>query len=94
MYVAIDRKPKNVCEIQNSADGDSGVMLQLKLVKMAGDEVDNLMTDDTHSMLHGTKVVKELIKLWIDSGWTVYGNSYFASASCVEEMARIGMEFI
>ena len=25
MYMAVDRKPKNGCEIQNSADGDSGV---------------------------------------------------------------------
>ena len=30
---SIDRKPENGCEIQNSACGLSGVMLQLKLVK-------------------------------------------------------------
>ena len=29
MYVAIDRKPENGCEIQNSACGKSGVMLRL-----------------------------------------------------------------
>jgi hypothetical protein len=32
MYIAIDRKPENGCEIQNSACGESGVMLRLKLV--------------------------------------------------------------
>ena len=32
VYVAIDMKAENGCEIQNSADGDSSVMLQLKLV--------------------------------------------------------------
>jgi hypothetical protein len=31
-YVTIDRKPENGCEIQNTACGMSGVMLQLKLV--------------------------------------------------------------
>ena len=30
-YVAMDRKPKNGCEIQNAADGYSGIMMQLKL---------------------------------------------------------------
>ena len=32
-YIAIDRKPENGCKIQNSACGDSGVMLRLKIVK-------------------------------------------------------------
>ena len=35
MYVAIDRKPENGCEIQNAADGKSGIMLHLRLVTMA-----------------------------------------------------------
>eukprot|EP00171_Calliarthron_tuberculosum_P005610 IDg5610t1 len=34
-YVAIDRKPENGCEIQNSACGRSGVMMQLQLVTTA-----------------------------------------------------------
>jgi len=33
MYVAIDRKPEDGCEIQNACDGVSGIMMQLKLVK-------------------------------------------------------------
>ncbi|KAG7349008.1 transposase IS4 [Nitzschia inconspicua] len=33
MYVAIDRKPENGCEIQNATCGQSGFMLRLKLVK-------------------------------------------------------------
>ena len=34
-YVAMDRKPEDGAEIQNSACGISGIMLQLKLVKSA-----------------------------------------------------------
>ena len=34
-YVSMDRKPDDGCEIQNSACGQSGIMLRLKLVKSA-----------------------------------------------------------
>ena len=32
-YISIDRNPKNGFEIQNDADGISGIIMQLKLVK-------------------------------------------------------------
>ena len=35
MYIAMERKPDNGCEIQNSACDMSGIMLRLKLVKTA-----------------------------------------------------------
>ena len=38
-YMAIDRKPENGCEIQNSVCGESGVMLRPKLVKNIQEEV-------------------------------------------------------
>ena len=37
-YVALDQKPENGCEIQNSCDAVTGVMLRLKLVKTAKEE--------------------------------------------------------
>ena len=33
-YIEIDRKPENGCDIQNSADLVSGIMMKLKLVKI------------------------------------------------------------
>ena len=39
-YVAMDRKPENGCELQNSADGVSGVMMRLKLAKTADAEAE------------------------------------------------------
>ena len=42
MYVAIDRKPENGCEIQDSCDGKSCIMMRLKLVKSAAAEEDEL----------------------------------------------------
>ena len=38
MYVAIDWKPENGCEIQNAACGDSGILIQIKLVKSKKEE--------------------------------------------------------
>ena len=37
MYISIDSKTKNVCEIQNSACGKSVVILRLLIVKSAED---------------------------------------------------------
>ena len=36
-YIEIDRKPENGCEIQNSSDGVSGKIMQLKLVKTSSE---------------------------------------------------------
>jgi hypothetical protein len=57
-YVAIDRKPDSGCEIQNSSCGRSGVMLQLKLVVSKDDEV---FEDGRENMLHGTKVLSQIV---------------------------------
>ena len=37
MYIVIDSKPENGCQIYNSAYGNSGVMLRLLIVKIAED---------------------------------------------------------
>ena len=39
-YLSIDRKPEDGCEIQNAADGMSGIMMRLKLVKASDDDQD------------------------------------------------------
>ncbi len=50
-YVAIDRKPQNGCEMQDSACGRSGIMLPLELVTTAEDEKARAFEGDT---VHGT----------------------------------------
>ena len=67
MYVAIDRKPENSCEAQNSACGRSGVMLRLKLVTTAEEEQDHLRTGED-GLLHGTTVLKHLFMPWVRTG--------------------------
>lgn len=93
MYMAIDRKPENGCEIQNAACGKSGVMLRLKLVKTAEEEGANIEEEDD-GLLHGTVVLKHLVMPWAMTNRIVCADSYFASVGACEEMARIGLRFI
>ena len=57
MYVTIDRKLENGCEIQNAADGKSGIMLCLMLVTMAEESrIQDAVGDEAEEtrLLHGT----------------------------------------
>jgi hypothetical protein len=92
MYVAIDQKPENGCEIQNAACGRSGVMLQIRLVKSL-DEFDNEIIPESE-LNHGTKILKELVEHWARSNWCVCADSYFASVNAAEAMKSIGLRFI
>jgi len=63
MYVAIDRKPENGCEIQNAACGRNGVMLRLHLVTTAADQYANMSAEESQ-VLHGTAVLQRLVSPW------------------------------
>ena len=90
-YVAIDRKPENGCEIQNACDGQSGVMMRLKLVKSDSAEEPFLPNEDLN---HGTKVLAFLVMPWAKSLRTVVGDSYFASVQAARYMHKLGLRFI
>eukprot|EP00171_Calliarthron_tuberculosum_P023220 IDg23220t1 len=93
MYVAIDRKPENGCEIQTSACGRSGIMMRLHLVTTAEDEA-RRTTEGEQGLLHGTVVLSRLVSPWAGSGRTVCADSYFASVDAAERMQVSGMRFI
>jgi hypothetical protein len=95
MYVAIDRKPENGCEIQNAACGCSGIMLRLKLVKSktAREEGDEGGLSDNHLLL-GTRILKELVTPWAWTNQVVCADSYFASVGAALELRQIGLGFI
>ena len=42
MYIAIDRKPENGCEIQDACCGKSQVMISIKIVTTAEEEHHNV----------------------------------------------------
>ena len=65
-YIVIDRKPENGCEIYNSADGVSVIMIQLKLVKSSSEE--DLHSPEEHDgFLYGTKVMLNILKPWVNN---------------------------
>ena len=97
MYVAIDRKPENGCEIQNSACGVSGVMLCLKLVKTKALEIEECEDREDREegeLNHGTKVMIDLVTPWLYSDQIVCADSYFASKQSADEFKILGMRFV
>ena len=45
-------------------------------------------------LIHGCKVLKELIEPWYHTNRVVCADSYFASVSTAKELMRLGMRFI
>ena len=92
MHVAIDRKPKKGCKIQNACDGESGIMIHFKLVKMSvADSSDPSMQSDLN---HKTKVLAYLVHPWDCSMWTLMADSCFASVQWAQSLFKIGLWFI
>ena len=50
--------------------------------------------DDSDVLLHGVKVLKQLISPWSGSGRLVCVDSYFASVQAAEAMEQEGLKFI
>jgi hypothetical protein len=94
MYVAIDRKPENGCEIQNACCGRCMIMMRLKLVKTAEEEATHQQAEGTNGMLHGTKILLFLVGPWLNTDRTTVGDSYFASVGAACTLDERGMGFI
>ena len=102
MCVTIDRKPVNGCEIQQSCDSRSQVMMQLKLEKSEADEdryIAEIISDTAHQrqsvyMLHGMKVLIDLVKPWRNTWRTVCSDYYFASIPAINNLDKIGLHFV
>lgn len=60
-YVAIDRKPENGCEIQDLAHGQSGMMLQLIMVKSKNSRDVSPDEAEQAALNRGTHVLLEVL---------------------------------
>ena len=64
-YIAIDRNPENDREIPDAADGVSGIMMQLKLVKTSSGEY--IQYPGKHDgLLQGLKVMLNIFQPWVN----------------------------
>ena len=94
MYVAIERKPENGCEIQDAACGKSGIMISLRVVKTSIEEERNSTREHDNGMLHGTKILLELVDKWAHSDQVVCADLYFASVGAAKALLSIGLRFV
>ena len=102
IYVEINRKLVNGCKTQNSRDAIYQVMMQLKLVKYKAEEdrftaeirVDSAQQTPSVHLLHGTKVLINLVKPWRNKLRTVCDDSYFSSVPAIDKFEKIGLQFV
>lgn len=83
--VTLERKPESGMEIQNVACARLGIMLGLKLVKLA--DLSHLYINDADALsteTNGARVLRELCQPWADFERNVCRDSYFASISVAE----------
>ena len=66
-------------------------MLHLELVSTAENETGRDFEGDG---LHGTAVLKRVVKNWTGTGRIVCADSYYARVETCEEMERMGLKFI
>lgn len=88
--IAIDRKPENGCEIQNSACGRSYIFMRLELVKTAEREETHLHTNET-GLPRGLVVLRFLVYPWGRSFRIVCADFYFASVIAAENLVKMGL---
>ena len=72
-------------------------MLQLKLVKKFKRKLKFELGQESgngNDLIHGCKVLNELIEPWYHTHRVVSADSYFASVSTAKELMRLGMRFI
>ena len=101
MFVSMERKPEDGCEIQNSCCGRTGIMIQLKLVKtkleeesLEEDNNNNNNNNTNNTLNHGTQVLLKLVQPWFHTNRVVCADSYFASVQTAKELLRVNMKFI
>ena len=92
IYVAIDRKPENECEIQDAVCGRSGLTLQLRIVTTAADQQSNLTAEELAGS-HGTAVLMRLVRPWAGTDRIVCVDSYFASVATALALKEAGLRF-
>ena len=104
MCLALECKPDNGGKIQNLADVASGIMLHLKVVKLAKEEkvistdavAANEDEDDGNDAAaneggKGTRVLLKLTEPWHHSGRVVSADTYFASVKAATKMKEKGL---
>ena len=90
MYIAMDRKPENGCEIRTSCCGRSKILCRLHIVKGADDGSDDEETED--ELPRGTRDALELMAPWHGTMNRLCGQ-LFRLCDYSEALLRKGLSF-
>ena len=94
-YVMMNSKPDFGMELQTSACAQSGVMLQMKLVRSTSETKRvNLVNKVPKTENAGTTAVKQLTSPWHGTNRVAVGDSAFASVATAMEMKELGLGFV
>ena len=89
----MEHKPDNRCELQTACCGESGIMLQSKLVKTAKAREREGHDLDDEGLNERTRVLEELCALWAGSNRVVIADLYFGLVQTANELCKIGLCF-
>jgi len=93
MYVTIDRKPENGCEIQNAACGQSGIMLRLHRVTTSADPTrQHVRGREPGAAWHSRFTA--LFGPWAGSDRIACADSYFSSVEAALALKGTGLRLI
>ena len=94
MYIAMDRKPESGGEIQDCACGQSGIMVQLLLVKSKEERArEDVEGPNEEGVIHGAKVLNRLVEPWHHTQRLVCADSFFASVGTAVMLKKNGLLF-
>ena len=94
MYVEMDRKPDNGCEIHLACCGESGIMIHLKIRKTARANQRDKVSEEDKLLNEGTRVLKDLVIPWTKTDHLVVADLHIASVMTAEACHKIGLRFI
>lgn len=90
-YVALHRKPENVCQTRTAACEEIAMMIRLKVVK-GPTESEAPPFGNEFSASSATTL--QMVKQWLRSDRVVGGGSWSASAATAQALTRYNMKFI
>ena len=86
MYITIDCNPQNGCEIQDSDDGKSGIIMQQIFVKNVVDKESNSLQYYEDELLNGNKVLLIFVKKQANTDRIFFGGYYIAQVGSTETL--------
>lgn len=92
LFIVMDRKPDDGCELWSCCCGTTGVMLQLMVVKSEEDRHSELLSEKKYN--HGTTILSSLTSSWTGSKRLVVADSYFSSVEAATLLKECNLNFI